>query len=377
MKTRAAVIYEKYTDTAPLREKKPLVVEELDLDDPREGEVLVKIVGAGICHSDHHSIDGMYTINYPMVLGHEAGVKVVKVGKGCKKVKEGDHAIASWMPACRRCRYCVSGMSWMCDQNANTMTGMLPDNTHRLHLKGKPIGQVHFLGAFSEYAVLLEDSITVIDKDLPLDKVGICGCAIPTGFGAATNSAKVRVGSSCMVIGCGGVGTAAVQGCRAAGANMIIAVDHNDSRLELMKQFGATHTFNNEKEDVLAAVKDLTHGHGVDYAFEAIATPETQNLCVASIRKMGVATFIGLMWDSHVTINFSPFELVLYGKTIKGTLYGDSNIEYEIPKLMNLYKSGQLMLDEMVTNYYGLDQINEAFDDMLEGKNIRGMITFE
>lgn len=376
MKIKAAVLWEKY-GTELLGKGKPFKIEELDQDDPKEGEVLIKIMGSGICHSDHHVVDGMYTHQFPVVSGHEAGIRVEKLGKGCKRLKEGDHGVAAWMPACGQCRYCITGQYAMCVMGANLMMGSLPDGTYRLHKGKQDIAQQHFLGTFSEYAIVPEASITVIDKDLPLDVVGICGCCVPTGVGAAINAAKVWPGSDCIVVGCGGIGTAIIQGCRIAGATKIIAVDNNDEKLKKMAQFGATHTFNNEKENVLQAVMDLTNGIGCDFGFEAIATAATQKLMCECVGKRGMGVLVGLMWDTFDKIEYTPFMTVLMSKTIRGTLYGDSIMGYDIPRLMKMYKAGQLKLDEMVSKRYKLEEINEAMDDMLLGKNIRGMIKFD
>ena len=377
MKTKAAVLYGPYYGNEPLKKIRPLVIEELELDEPKEGECLVKIMGSGICHSDHHMIDGVNPSTFPIVLGHEAGVRVEKLGKNCKKVKEGDHAIAAWMPACGHCHFCVSGTSWLCDRSENIMTGMLLDNTYRLHKGSENIAQWCFLGTFSEYAVIPEDCLTVISKEFALDKVGILGCAIPTGWGSAVNAAKVKLGSTCIVFGCGGVGTSAIQGCRHSGASIIIAVDHNNDKLARMKQFGATHTLNNKEVDILEAVRDLTNGIGVDYAIECIATAETRGLAVEALRKGGTAVFTGIHNHQYKTIDTSSHALTLNQKSIKGTVYGNCNMATDIPLLLKLYKSGQLLIDEMVTNTYRLEDINEAFDDMLNGTNIRGMIKFD
>ena len=377
MKTKAAVLYEKWPSGIDLAKNNVIKIEELDLDDPKEGEVLVKIMGSGICRSDHHGIEGLYPLPYPIVLGHEAGIRVMQLGPGCRKVKEGDHAIAAWMPACGKCHYCVNGMSAMCVRGAGILSGTMPDGTFRLHKGNQGIGQLHFVGSFSEYAVMHEDSLTVIDKSFPLDIVGIMGCAVPTGVGAAINAAKVTPGSTCMVIGCGGVGTSAIQGCRIAGANKIIAIDHNDAKLKTLAKFGATHTLNNETENVLEAVMEITHGEGVDFSFEAIGTPDTQQLAVESLRKRGMAVFIGLMSDTVSTTKSNPYIQTVFAKTIRGTLYGDCNMSTDIPRFLELYRSGQLLLDEMVTKYYKLEEINEAFDDMMNEKNVRGMIKFD
>ena len=375
MKTKAAVVYGPIGDVSFL-EARPHVIEELELDDPKEGECLVKVVGSGICHSDLSNIKTPIAVPpYPTVFGHEASVIVQKLGKNCRKVKEGDHGIAAWMPACGTCRPCVSGLSYLCDRGGMLLTMKLLDGTHRLHKGNQSIGQYAFLGTFSEYAVMPEDSITVIDKEFPLTNIGIMGCAIPTGTGAVLNTAKVEPGSTCMVIGCGGIGTSAVQGCRIAAASKVIAVDRMNDKLTLMKKFGATHTFNNKEENVLEKVMELTHGVGVDYAFECVSSDETQALAIDATKKGGTAVLVGLHNSPH--INTMPAVLSMWGKTIKGCLYGNSNMANDIPRFLEFYKNGQLLIDEMVTKTYRLEEVNEAFDDMEKGKNIRGLIKFD
>ena len=377
MKTKAAVIYEQWPLGRDFVKNNIIKIEELDLIGPKEGEVLVKVMGTGLCHSDLHLITGGFPIPMPIVLGHEACVIVEQLGPGCKRLKEGDHAIATWMPSCGKCHYCVNGMAAMCDSAGHSlMSGTMLDGTYRFFKGNQGIGQPLYIGTMSEYAVLHEDALVPIDKDFPLDVVGIVGCAVPTGWGAAVNTAKVTPGSTCLVIGCGGVGTSAIQGCRIAGASRIIAVDHNDKKLGMKAKFGATHTINNEKENVLEAIKNLTGGQGVDFAFEAIATQDTQRLVVDAIRKRGIAVFIGLHDASINTINANSMDLITYSKTIRGSLYGDCNMLTDIPRILQLYKSRQLLLDEMITKYYKLEDINQALDDLVEEKNIRGMVKF-
>ena len=242
------------------------------------------------------------------------------------------------------------------------MNMTLLDGTHRYRKGNQTIGQGFFLGTFSEYCVIPEDAITVIDKDLPLVKLGIMGCAIPTGAGAVLNTAKVEAGSTCAVIGCGGIGTSAIQGCRIAGATKIIAVDCNNNKLAQMKKFGATHTINNKEENAVQKIHELTHGIGADYSFECVASDETQTLAIDIIKKGGTTVFVGLHGSDR--INTMPVMLSMWSKTIMGCLYGSCNMATDIPRFIEMYKTGQLLIDEMITTTYKLDQINEAFDDI-------------
>jgi NDMA-dependent alcohol dehydrogenase len=376
MKTKAAVVYGPINAEVSFLDARPNVIEELDLDDPKEGECLVKVVASGVCHSDLTNIrTPIGEVPFPTVFGHEAGVIVQKLGKNCRKVKEGDHGIAAWMPACGVCRSCVSGKSYLCDRGALEMGMTLLDGTHRYRKGKQTIGQGFFLGTFSEYCVIPEDAITVIDKDLPLANLGIMGCAIPTGVGAVLNTAKAEPGSTCVVIGCGGIGTSAVQGCRIAGATKIIAIDRNTNKLAQMKKFGATHTINNKEENVLEKIAEITRGVGADYSFECVASDETQTLAIDVIGKGGTAVFVGLHGADR--INTMPVMLSMWSKTIMGCLYGSSNMATDIPRFIDMYKDGRLLVDEMITTTYKLEQINEAFDDMEKGKNIRGLIKFD
>jgi len=369
MRIKAAVAHEL---------KKPLVIEELELDEPQEGEVLLKLVATGICHSDDHVRVGNYPTPLPMVLGHEGGCIAEKLGPGVKKVKEGDHCVATWMPADHSCPYCVEGKSYLCDRGAGLLDGCMLDGSYRFHtLDGKDVGQMHYLGTFTEYTVVPEESVVVIDKDLPLEKACIVGCAVPTGWGSAVKRARVEPGSSVLVIGCGGIGTSAVQGARLSGARMIIVADINDAKLDMMGTFGATHFINNAKEDLKEKVNELTEGRGVDYAFEAIGTKKTQAETMEVTGKGGTSVFIGNESFFSESLPTSPEHFSLWSKNLLGILYGGCNTLTDIPKLLQLYRDGLVNLDDMITKEYRLEQINEAFDDMLAGKNIRGVIRFD
>ena len=358
--------------------KEPLVVEELELDEPKEGEVLLRVVASGICHSDDHVRMGNYPTPLPMVLGHEGGCIVEKLGPGVKMVKEGDHCVATWMPADHTCPYCVEGKSYLCDRGAGLLDGCMLDGSYRFHtLDGQNVGQMHYLGTFTQYTVVPEQSVVVIDKDLPLEKACIVGCAVPTGWGSAVKRAQVKPGSSVLVIGCGGIGTSVVQGAKLAGARMIIVADINDAKLDMMGTFGATHFINNAKENLKEKVNELTHGRGVDYAFEAIGTKKTQAETMEVTGKGGTSVFIGNESFFSESLPTSPEHFSLWSKNLLGILYGGCNTLTDIPKLLQLYRDKLLNLDDMITKQYRLEQINEAFDDMLAGKNIRGVIRFD
>ncbi len=369
MKTRAAVIY------AP---KEPLRIEELELDEPRAGEVRVKIAAVGLCHSDYHVVAGNRQVGMmPMALGHEGAGVVEKVGEGVTRCQPGDHVVLMFIPACGKCRWCLAGHSHACAEAVGLAKGPQRDGTYRLHNQaGQNVGQFCMLGAFSERVVAHQDSVCVIDKDYPLDAACLVGCGVVGGFGAAVHRAQVTPGSSVLVIGTGGVGMNVIQGARASGATTIIAADVVDQKLAWAKEFGATHTLHSGKEDVVARALEITGGAGVDFAFEAIASPATIAQAFAATAKLGTVVVIGLTPATIASIPISPLQLVLSQKTLMGTLYGASNPRVEIPKLLELYRQGRLKLNELVTKTYALDEINQGYADMIAGKNIRGVIRF-
>jgi NDMA-dependent alcohol dehydrogenase len=370
MKTAAAVLYEP---------NKPLVIEELEIDEPKAGEVRVKMAAVGLCRSDHNVMVGTRPVGMtPMVLGHEGAGVVDAVGPEVTRIKPGDHVVLMFIPTCGKCHNCVSGRTHSCVLSVNIAKGPQLDGTYRLHNKqGQDVGQFCLIGAFSEYAIVNQDSVCVIDDSYPLSAACLVGCGVVGGFGAAVNRAKVTPGSSVLVIGVGGVGINAIQGAKASSASTIIAVDLVDQKLEWAKSFGATHAINAEETDVVTAVMEITGGMGVDFAFEAISRPQTIAQAFDATARMGTVVVIGLTPSNFDSLPISPLNLVLAQKTLMGTLYGTSNALVEIPKLLNMYGEGQIKLDELVTNTYTLDRINEGYDDMVAGKNIRGVLVFD
>ena len=367
MKTRSAVLY------AP---GEPIRIEEVELDPPKEHEVQVRMALAGICRSDYHMVAGELPGYLPMALGHE-GIGIVEtVGEHVTSCKPGDHVILSWIPACGTCRYCVSGHSNLCNLGAGTLAGPMLDGTFRLHKGDADIGQFCYVGTFTEHIVVPDISVIVIDKEYAFNPAVLVGCGVPTGIGAVIHRAKVVPGSTVMIIGCGGIGSNIVQGAALAGARMIIAVDIHDFKLETAKKLGATHTVNATRQDPVTAAMELTWGIGVDYAFEAIATPATIAQAVNALGKNGTAVIVGLASALENEIPISPLSMVLYQKTLMGTLYGDSQPRNDVPNLLAMYKAGKVKLDELVTRTYKLDQINEAYADLNAGLLIRGVIEF-
>ncbi len=368
MKTRAGVIY------AP---GEPIRVEEIELDPPKDNEVQVRIVAAGICHSDYHIIAGELPAYLPMALGHEGAGIVEEVGSRVTSIKPGDHVVLSFIPGCGKCRYCTAGHPGLCNQGAGTLAGPQLDGTFRMHRDGTDIGQMCLVSTFADRTVVPETSVVLIPDYYPLNRAVLVSCGVPTGVGAVIHRARVEAGSTVMVIGCGGIGTNIVQGAALAGARMIIAVDIHDFKLEKAKEFGATHTVNATREDPVQMAFELTWGEGVDYAFEAIATPETIGQAYNATGKNGTVVVVGLAPITADSLPISPLNLALYQKTLMGTLFGDSQPRNDIPNLLKMYGAGKLKLDELVTRTYTLDQVNDAYADMLSGKNIRGVIEFD
>ncbi len=367
MQTRSAVVYEY---------GQPFQVETLALDEPHEREVLVRVVAAGICHTDEHVRMGEMRPRLPLACGHEGAGIVERVGPGVTRCKPGDHIVFSFIPACGHCRYCLMGLSNLCVLQSRTMGGPRLDGTYRMHdHAGRDIGQFCLISTFSEWTVAPEESIVVIDPDVPLERAALVGCAVSTAFGAVAYRARVEPGSSALVMGCGGIGINVVQCLALAGAAQIIAVDVVDAKLEAARQFGATHTLNARHEDVPKVVRSLTVGQGVDYAFEVSAVPSAVSQAFTATRKGGTLVLIGISSADIHTLPVSPQELVLLQKAVIGTLYGSAQAANDIPKLLALYKAGKLKLDELVTKTYRLDQINEGYADLTSGKNLRGVIT--
>jgi NDMA-dependent alcohol dehydrogenase len=313
----------------------------------------------------------------PIVLGHEGAGVVEAVGPGVSRIHPGDHVVLTFIPSCGKCRYCASGMSHACVLGASIARGPQLDGTYRLRNRaGQAVGQFCLLGAFSEYAVVNQDSVCVIDKRYRLDAACLVGCGVVGGFGAAVHRAKVQPGSSVLVIGVGGVGMNVIQGVKVAGATTIIAADIVNQKLTWAKSFGATHTINVQEADLVGGVMEVTAGSGVDYAFEVISNPTTIGQAFAATGKLGIVVVIGLTPATVESLPISPLQLVLSQKTLMGTLYGASNPQVEIPRVLAMYRLGQIKLDELITRRYRLDQVNQGYADMLAGKNIRGIVTF-
>jgi S-(hydroxymethyl)glutathione dehydrogenase/alcohol dehydrogenase len=369
MKTRAAVAVEA---------GKPLVIEEVDLAGPKAGEVLVRIVATGVCHTDAFTLSGADPEGlFPAILGHEGGGIVEEVGAGVTSVKAGDHVIPLYTPECGKCKFCTSGKTNLCQAiRATQGKGLMPDGTSRFSIKGKPV--LHYMGTstFSEYTVLPEIALAKINPKAPLDKVCLLGCGVTTGIGAVLNTAKVTPGSSVAVFGLGGIGLSVVQGAVMAKAGRIIAVDTNPSKWEMAKALGATDFVNPREYDrpLQQVIVDLTDG-GVDYSFECIGNVNVMRSALECCHKgWGESIIIGVAGAGQ-EISTRPFQLVT-GRVWRGSAFGGVKGRSQLPGYVERYLAGEIKIDEMVSAVLPLEKINEAFDLMHEGKVIRSVIKY-
>ncbi|MDB5976817.1 MAG: S-(hydroxymethyl)glutathione dehydrogenase/class alcohol dehydrogenase [Nevskia sp.] len=369
MKSRAAVAWEA---------GKPLSIEEVDVAGPKAGEVLVKIVATGVCHTDAFTLSGKDPEGmFPVILGHEGGGIVQEVGAGVKSVKPGDHVIPLYTPECGECKFCKSGKTNLCQKIRLTQgKGLMPDGTTRFSHKGKPI--LHYMGTstFSEYTVMPEISVAKINPKAPLDKVCLLGCGITTGIGAVLNTAKVPPGSTVAVFGLGGIGLSVVQGAVMAKASRIIAVDTNPDKFTMAKALGATDCVNPKDYDVPVqqAIVDLTDG-GVDYSFECIGNVNVMRSALECCHKgWGESIIIGVAGAGE-EIRTRPFQLVT-GRVWRGSAFGGVKGRTELPGFVDRYLHGDIKIDEMITEVLPLEDINKALDLMHEGKVIRSVIRF-
>ncbi len=368
MKTTAAVLH------GP---NQPFELMELDLDGPGPGEVLIKYTAAGLCHSDLHLADGDWPARYPIVGGHEGSGIVEDVGPGVTKVAPGDHVVCCFIPSCGTCRYCSTGRQNICDMGATILEGSMPDGTFRFHSAGTDYGGFCMLGTFAERATVSQASVVKVDDWLPLDKAVLVGCGVTTGWASAVYDGGVRAGDTVVIYGIGGVGINAVQGAVHAGAKYVVAVDPVAFKRETALTFGASHAFGTAEE---AAVKvaELTWGQMADQAIVTVGDLDEAVIAAAfnTIGKSGVAVIVGLGRLESLDVHVSGSVAALFSKTIKGSLFGGANPQYDIVRLLRLYDAGQLKLDELITRRYTLEQVNEGYQDLRDGKNIRGVITY-
>ncbi len=361
MMVKAAVMYEPNT---------PLKMEEIAFGDPGPGEVLVKMMASGVCHSDWHMVKGEWPSQPPIVLGHEGAGIVEEVGANVSAVKPGDHVVLSWYPSCGTCEMCQKGWPNLCFRGPTTA------NKPTMNAGETEVAQMAGLGTFGSYTVVPEVAAVPIDKDIPFPQAALVGCGVTTGVGAAINTAQVQPGSTAAVFGAGGVGLNVIQGCAIAGATTIIAVDLLDNKLEMAKEFGATHTVNASEGDPVERIKELTGGFGTHYAFEAIGLVEAPFLqSIRCTRSRGITVWVGhAPFGTPVTMDARD---LIMEKTVIGSMYGTAKPQIEFPRLLALYQAGKLKLDELITRQFPVEEINDAFTALANGEVARSTLSFE
>jgi S-(hydroxymethyl)glutathione dehydrogenase/alcohol dehydrogenase len=347
---------------------------DVDLAPPGPGEVRIRVVASGVCHSDLSVQNGTIPMPTPIVLGHEGAGVVEEVGEGVHRLAVGDHVVLSFVPACGSCFYCDRGQGFLCEKSAMSAMGGLVDGTTRFSLHGQPLRQMAMCGTFGNYAVVPEISAVKIDDDVDLRFAALIGCGVLTGVGAALNTANIRAGDTVAVVGCGGVGLNVIQGAKIAGAARIIAIDRFASKLEMARQFGATDAIDADDGDPVDGVRALTDGRGADVAFEVIGLGPTIDQAINMTRNGGETILVGVPRLDVVLTLSAAFTFLYLAKTVKGCWYGSSNVHEDVPKLVQLYKDGQLMLEELVSREIGVDGINEAFTAMQSGEVARSLI---
>jgi S-(hydroxymethyl)glutathione dehydrogenase/alcohol dehydrogenase len=368
MDTEAAILWEVRTDWS---------VEPIELDPPKAGEVLVRMAASGLCHSDEHLVTGDMTVGLPMIGGHEGAGIVEEVGPAVTEVAPGDHVTFAFIPACGKCPSCATGHSNLCDRGAEFLTGRQVDRTARHHARDRDILILGGLGTFSRYTVVNQASCVKIADDIPLDLACLVGCGVTTGYGSSVYAAEVRPGDNVAVVGVGGIGSSAVQGARIAGAQRIFAIDPVPFKLEKARGFGATHT-SASVDEAFDLIQRETWGRMCDKVVCAMGVGRGSMMAeiLALTAKRGRVVVTNVHPQAETDVKMSLFELGVMEKQVVGTVYGSANPRYDIPKLLDLYRQGQLDLEGAVTTRYKLEEINEGYQDMRDGKNVRGVLVY-
>jgi NDMA-dependent alcohol dehydrogenase len=374
MRMKAAVLVEA---------KKPLQIEELELDPPKVNEVLVKLSATGICHSDVHVYTGDMPLPGPIVLGHEGAGVVQEVGPGVTRVKPGDKVVLTFLPACGQCRWCHEGRPNLCDLGAQLLSGVMLDQTPRLHRKDRsPVRSFLFVSTWAEYTVVPDACLVKVQDEAPLDKACLFGCGFTTGYGSTTNAIQMKPGESITIVGCGGLGLAAIQGAMASDAGQIIAVDAHEEKLTLAKKMGATHVVQNRHnaDEAVKEVLAMSGGIGTDYSAEYVGydqSPETLDIAFRSVRKGGTMLMVGVGAFTQRTLPINPAAVTLLEKSIKGVLFGSARFKTDIPRYVDLLLKGKLDLDTLITHHYKLEDINTCIENLLAGNKVgRQVIRF-
>ncbi|MFL5221557.1 MAG: zinc-dependent alcohol dehydrogenase family protein [Microvirga sp.] len=372
MKIRAAVLNEMGAP-APYAQSKPLKIETIELDPPGPGEILVKIAAAGLCHSDLSVIEGNRPRPMPMALGHEAAGVVEEIGPGVDDLAKGDHVVMVFVPSCGHCLPCSEGRPALCEPGAAANgAGTLLSGGKRLHRNGQDINHHLGVSGFAEYATISRRSCVKVDRELPLDEAALFGCAVLTGVGAVINTAKVPAGTTVAVVGLGGVGLSSILGAVASGASRVVAVDLSDEKLGLARQLGATDTFNAGSPDAANEIREAVKG-GVEYAFEMAGSVRALDLAYKITRRGGTTVTAGLPPPTH-TLALSPVNLVAEERTLKGSYIGTCVPVRDLPRYVDLYRRGKLPVDRLMSKHLRLEEINEGFDLLAQGKVVRQVV---
>jgi NDMA-dependent alcohol dehydrogenase len=370
VKTKAAILWEVNS---------PWSVEEIDLDPPGHGEVLVKIAASGMCHSDEHLVTGDLPFALPIIGGHEGAGVVQEVGEGVSWLAPGDHVVFGFIPSCGRCPSCSTGHQNLCDLGALMGLGrQITDGGARHHARGQDLGLMCILGTFAHHTVVNEASCIKIDKDVPLDRACLLGCGVVTGWGSAVYAAEVSPGDTVAVVGVGGIGANAIQGAKLAGAKRVIAIDPVEFKREKAMEFGATHTFSS-MEEALPGIQELTWGTMANKVIMTmgVGSGEVIGQAMALASKRGRVVVTNIHPALEASASMSLLDLTLMEKQLVGSLFGSGNPRADIPKLIGLYREGQLDLDGLVTTEYPLEGVNEGYDAMRAGTNIRGVLKYD
>ena len=374
IKCRAAVLFDMGL-SRPFAKSKPVKVEEIELDPPGFGEVLVKVAAAGLCHSDLSVVNGNRPRAMPMVLGHEGSGVIEELGEGVDDFEIGDHVVFIFVPSCGKCISCKEGKPALCDPGlAANGAGTLLSGEKKISLNGDLINHQVGVSCFAEYAVVSSKSLVKVDKSLPLDEAALFGCAVITGAGAVFNTANIKVGSTVAVVGLGGTGLAALMGAKAAGASKIIGIDLLQDKLDLAKQLGADEVYKADDPDILDNIHKFTKG-GVHYSFECVGSEKAMELAYKTLKRGGTVVSSGL---SHPDKSFSikHVDLVANEKIIKGSFLGSCVPDRDIPAYIDLYRSGRLPVDRLMSDHITLDEVNEGFDKLSDGNTVRQIISF-
>lgn len=368
MKTTAAVLWEMGGKWE---------VEEVELDPPARGEVLVELTASGLCHSDEHLVTGDLPVAYPMVGGHEGAGRVLEVGEGVTEVEVGDPVVMTFLPSCGRCSYCARGWTNLCNDGAGATLGPQLDGTYRFHARGEDVGQMCLLGTFAKHTVVPVKSVVKIDEGFPLHLAALVGCGVTTGFGSAVRTADLRAGDTAVVVGIGGIGANAVQGAKVAGCRYVVAVDPVEFKREKALELGATHAAAS-MDDAWNVVSEITRGQLADAAIVTTGVAEGDDLqpALQLVGKRGRVVITALGRSDQDTASISLLDLTLYEKQVRGALFGSSSGQHDVPRLLEMHNLGQLKLAELITREYTLDQVNQGYEDMRAGRNIRGLIRY-